>query len=109
MDAQGLFARPLFGLVANQRHELFVFQNALDHADAVGPFGMARSIVMRQAGRMRNQQRIQCSPTNSSAAPASLADQSLSRPKSEASAAGASNNSKLEHRPNPRCPTAFKA
>ena len=65
MDAQSQFARALWGLVADQRHELFVFENPFDHSNAIRPFGMAGPIVVRETGRMGNQQCIQCKPTNS--------------------------------------------
>ena len=63
VDAQRQFARALRGLVANERHEFFVFEDALDHTNAVRPFGVAGPIVVRETGGMGNQQRIQCEPT----------------------------------------------
>ncbi len=55
MNAQGHFAGASIGLPANQRHELFVFENAFDDAHAIRPFGMTGSIVVIEPGRMRNQ------------------------------------------------------
>jgi len=65
MNAQGHFAGAPIGLTANQRHELFVFENALDDAHTIRPFGMTGSIVVIEPGRMRNQQCIQFKPANS--------------------------------------------
>ncbi len=65
MDAKRHSREPLGDWSANERHELFMFEDSLDHSNAIRPFGMAGSIVMREAGRMRNQQCIQFKPANS--------------------------------------------
>jgi hypothetical protein len=65
MNAQGHLAGAPIGLPANQRHEFFVFENALDDAYAIRPFGMTGSIVMIEPGTMRKQQCIQFKPANS--------------------------------------------
>jgi hypothetical protein len=53
MNTQGHFARAFFGLTANQRHKLFVFENALDNAHTIRTFGMTGSIVVIEPGSMR--------------------------------------------------------